>query len=128
MKKTKDGITIVQCDKCLQWVRAEHDDYPYADNGCQIHINGGYGEFIDIIGNEELPMILLCHDCTLELFRSIPKLRQDLIKNGHSVSIHNPNHPLCCEYSWCFDETNHEVKMGTKENFKPQKTFEIEEQ
>jgi hypothetical protein len=129
-KKTKKGVTVVQCDKCLSWVKSEHDEYGYADGGSQLTIHGGYGEFIDVLAEDEEPFIQLCHDCTLELFRSIPKLSPELLKNGHSVSIDNPSYPLCCEYSWGFnsydDQGNLICIYGDASNFKPQQTFELE--
>lgn len=128
----EDGTTVIQCEMCEQYVKTEyqgsHNDkfYPFIERGSQITITGGYGEFIDLTKVQAL----LCHDCTLMLFRMIPKLKN--LKGMHSVSIYDENYPLCCEYSWTFSETlditsneEPETIYGSVENFKSQTTYEV---
>lgn len=126
MRQLEDGTFVVQCDKCLQWVDNSLVDAPYADNGCQLRIHGGYSEFIDPIHEANEPLVLLCHDCTLEFFRSIPKLAPIAYQGQHSVSHTSPNYPLCCEYSWSTDEDG-ETIFGTPEDFKPQRTYDVKD-
>ena len=76
-----DGTNVMKCDMCSQYVKTVFDDHPYVDNGSEITIHGGYGQFMDLMSIE----LTLCHDCTLEIFRKVPKL-QKLVGNGlHSV-------------------------------------------
>ena len=124
------SITTMQCEMCLQYTRTEHPDYPFLDNGSQITINGGYGEFFDTIDQPNGIMLTICHDCTLKLFRMIPKLSADKINRLHSVSYFEANHPLCCEYSWTIDEQgprdesgNRPVINGTIEHAVSQTTY-----
>jgi hypothetical protein len=118
------SISILQCDMCLQYTRTEHTDYPFLDNGSQISTQGGYGEFFDGFTNQTSAIdITLCHDCTLKLFRMIPKLSHNNINRLHSVSSIETNYPLCCEYSWTIDNEgpkdeygNHPTIKGTIEH------------
>ena len=82
------------------------------DNGSAICIDGGYSLFHDDVENGCLIKLELCHECSLSLFRSIPVLSER--KGLHSVSINNPQYPLCCEFSWSIE--NGEVIYGTKED------------
>jgi hypothetical protein len=124
------SITILQCEMCLEYTRTEHSDYPFLDNGSEITINGGYGEFFDNINQPDGIKLTICHDCTLKLFRMIPKISADKINRLHSVSYFETNHPLCCEYSWTIDEEglldqqgNHPVINATIEHAVPQTTY-----
>lgn len=124
------SISILQCEMCLQYTRTEHTDYPFLDSGSQITIDGGYGEFFDNIQQPQGINLTICHDCTLKLFRMIPKLSPQNYKGLHSVSYFETNHPLCCEYSWTIDQQgpqdqygNHPVIYGTPEHAVPQTTY-----
>lgn len=100
---------IIYCDKCENSIEIN----PNPDRSLNISITGGYGMFID----SEMIELLFCHDCSVELFRSIPNLSSDKIYAQHSVSNKSKDYPLCCEYSWSFDD-NKEMVYGTEENFK----------
>lgn len=123
--KSTNGLDVIQCEMCEKYVKTEMQgsNYPFADGGSQIEIYGGYGEFYDSFGDNQNITVTLCHDCTRELFLSIPKLKK--YRGGHSVSVYSKNYPLCCEYSWTIDKETGEVVYGTEENFSPQETFEI---
>lgn len=127
IKTTNDGITVIQCEMCEQYVKTEFQghDYPIAENGSQITIHGGYGEFYDPMKEDQVISLTLCHDCTLSIFRMIPKLKDK--RGHHSVSYLNKNYPLCCEYSWTIDKETGEVIDGTKDNYSTQETFKIGE-
>lgn len=100
-----DGI--IYCDKCENSIEMN----PNPERSLNISITGGYGMFIDL----EMVELLFCHDCSLELFRSIPSLSRDKMNAQHSVSFKSPGYPLCCEYSWTFE--GDETIYGTKENY-----------
>ena len=110
-----DGIEY--CDKCESIIPT---DRLYQDNALDITLTGGYGMFMDLLTVE----LIFCHSCAVEFFRTIPMLSADKMNGLHSVSIHNEDYPLCCEYSWTFDENAKrdengkiEVIYGTKEHF-----------
>lgn len=98
---------IIYCDKCENSIKID----PNPDRSLNISITGGYGMFIDL----EMVELLLCHDCSLEFFRSIPSLSSDKFGAQHSVSCQSEEYPLCCEYSWAIQDD--EVVYGTKENY-----------
>lgn len=129
----EDGTTVIQCEMCERFVKTEWQGHvfgelvSYAERGSTISFVGGYGEFIDLTKVEAQ----LCHDCTLKLFRMIPKLKN--LHGLHSVSIYDDSYPLCCEYSWTFSEvsdptSNEESRTiyGSAEDFKPQKSYEVD--
>ena len=126
-----DNTNVVQCEMCERYVKTEWQGHiynhnsAYAERGSTITFVGGYGEFIDLVDISAL----LCHDCTLKLFRMIPKLKN--FKGMHSVSIYDDSYPLCCEYAWTlpddfkFGDDSSKTIYGTPENFKPQKSYEV---
>lgn len=134
IKTTNDGIDVIQCEMCEKYVKTEFQghDYPFADGGSEIEIIGGYGQFYDALSDDEIIKATLCHDCTLKLFRSIPKLKN--LRGLHSVSYLSENYPLCCEYSWTIDQDskkdehgNHPIINGVPSDWNPQTTYEVNE-
>lgn len=102
---------IKQCQGCgLQKTFDPFSDG--IDNGSVLHIDGGYGSFHDDIDNQCVISLILCHECTLSVFRSIPALSNR--KGLHSVRIDNPQYPLCCEFSWSLDGET--IIYGKKEH------------
>ena len=99
---------VIYCDKCENAILLD----PNPDRALSITMTGGYGMFIDL----EMFELLFCHSCSVELLRTIPNLSGDRIGGQHSVSHFSEDYPLCCEYSWTFD--NDRTVIGTKENFK----------
>lgn len=98
---------IVYCDKCENQIPLN----PNPDNALELQLTGGYGMFIDLT---EIDLII-CHDCAVEFFRSIPQLSSDKINGMHSVAFNNKHYPICCEYGW--HTVNNETVFGTKEDF-----------
>jgi hypothetical protein len=121
------AISILQCEMCLEYTRTIRPDSPYLDNGSQITISGGYSEFFDHFSLDEPNSISinLCHDCTLKIFRMIPKLSSDKFSNNHSVAYFEENHPLCCEYSWTINPDDQTVISGKFEDHSPQTTYNL---
>lgn len=106
-----DGIEY--CDKCESVIQNRY----YQDRAMDIRLSGGYGMFMDLIDVE----LIFCHSCSVEFFRSIPKLSSDKMNGMHSVPYDAPDYPLCCEYSWCIvrtgEDNQREAVNGTKEDF-----------
>lgn len=127
-----DGTTVIQCEMCERYVKTEwqgkiNGKYnSFAERGSVIIFEGGYGEFIDLTK----VVAQICHDCTLKIFRMIPKLKN--LKGMHSVSIYDESYPLCCEYSWTlpddykYGDDDSTTIYGTPEDFKPQTSYEVE--
>jgi len=128
----EDGTTVLQCEMCERYLKTEFQGshkgefYPFLERGSQMTIVGGYGEFVDLTDIK----VSLCHDCTLSIFRKIPKLKN--LKGMHSVSIYDDSYPLCCEYSWTSSQVldinsdeKPRITYGSAENFKPQKSYEV---
>ena len=109
-----DGIEY--CDKCESVIPNNY----YQDRAMDIHLSGGYGMFMDLTDVE----LIFCHSCSVEFFRSIPKLSSDKINGLHSVPYNAVDYPLCCEYSWTIDmdsekneNGNRRTIDGTREDF-----------
>ena len=100
---------IVYCDKCENKIPLN----PNPDNALELRLTGGYGMFVDLMEID----LTFCHKCAVELFRTIPSLSQDKIGGLHSVSYKSDDYPLCCEYSWKFEDESDKVVLGTKEHF-----------
>jgi hypothetical protein len=106
-----DGIEY--CDKCESVIENRF----YQDRAMDIRLTGGYGMFMDLMDVE----LIFCHSCSVEFFRSIPKLSPDKVNGMHSVPYDAVDYPLCCEYSWSFNKIGeghqYETIHGTKEDF-----------
>ena len=96
------------CDKCESVIEIN----PNPDRALCLTLTGGYGMFID----SDLVSLIFCHNCSVEFFRMIPQLSQDKFNGQHSVAYDDKDYPLCCEYSWMFDDKK--IIFGSKENFK----------
>ena len=84
-------MTVV-CDKCGKHVDIDSVNQHLPKNGLIIRIEGYYGGFSDP-DDYSASSVIVCHDCSLELFRSIPKFQK--LKGCHySYSDEN-----CCEFS-----------------------------
>jgi hypothetical protein len=97
----------IYCDKCESQIFLQ----PNPDNALNLKLTGGYAMFVDLTEID----LTFCHDCTVELFRSIPSLSADKIGSQHSVRTDSKDYPLCCEYSWTYE--NNQVVLGTKTHF-----------
>lgn len=114
----KDKMDVIKCDGCYQYVRRESVNSNYPDSGSEIHLDGGYGMFHD----SGRMTAILCHDCTIAIVRMIRSFSEsDNI--SHSVSVKSQAYPLCCEYSWTFDD-DHKVVRGSKFHFVPGLIYE----
>ena len=50
-----------RCQKCDQLIPVAYPGQPNTDNGLEVYLSGGYGEFIDSWDGD--PMVWLCHEC-----------------------------------------------------------------
>lgn len=107
---------MIECDMCER--QFEDDEYNSGtpERGLEVSLIGGYGLFHDDIENHCEKKIVLCHDCSLKVIRMIPKFADD--KGWHSVSYKSEDYPLCCEYSWSFEEGTTNTIYGTKQHYK----------
>jgi len=108
-------MNITICDMCQKQYEVDEFNAPTPERGLDVYLIGGYGLFHDDIENSCQKKITLCHDCSLKLIRMIPKYANQ--KGWHSVSYRANDYPLCCEYSWTFEEGTTETIYGTKDHF-----------
>lgn len=118
---------VPKCDKCEKEILVSEgfnmhvdSDGWLAENGLLISVDGYYGGFID---NYKDPAIELrfCHDCSVALWREIPKLQEYQKKGLHPV---NREESFCCEYSWTIseDETKYLFPDGSYKMLNEQNT------
>lgn len=107
-------MKTVKCDMCEKEFKDENGGTP--ERGLDVYLVGGYGLFHDDIENRCEKKIVLCHGCSLKIIRMIPKFADD--KGWHSVSYKAEDFPLCCEYSWSFEEGTTNTIYGTKQHYK----------
>lgn len=93
--------TTAHCEMCGLESLVDNWTKELFEGGIVLHLEGYYGAFHDNIDGPVT--VLLCHDCTAEIWRKIPKLVA-LGNNGlHSnLSGRIPNSPaesVCCEFS-----------------------------
>jgi hypothetical protein len=81
------------CEKCSKSVDSEFFSTNLPENGIILKLQGYYGGFDDPSDYSDMT-VLICHDCSLELFRSIPKLQER--KGCH----YSRSDKKCCEFSW----------------------------
>lgn len=108
-------VKIIICDMCEKEYESDEFNPSTPDRGLDLYLVGGYGLFHDDIENKCEKKVILCHACSLKLVRMIPKFANE--KGWHSVSIHSDEYPLCCEYSWTFEDGTTETVYGTKDHF-----------
>lgn len=81
------------CEKCLKEIKNDSINSHLPENGLIVKIEGYYGGFDDPSDYTDMT-IIICHDCSLELFKSIPKLQNRKgCHYSHSAS-------QCCDFSW----------------------------
>lgn len=88
------------CDKCeketegssMNMHLAENDHM--IENGIEIEVFGYYSGFFDDMKDNSVT-VKLCHECSLELWDSIPKL-----KNSGKASHSTVSGDKCCKYWW----------------------------
>lgn len=101
------------CDRCQKEILVsegfnmhyENMDDWLADNGLIISVEGYYDGFLDDY-DQPATKLRFCHDCSLDFWRWIPKLRDAKERGLHSL---RPGQDFCCEYSWKFDEATNSV-------------------
>lgn len=98
----------MKCDKCE--IEFPHDynsiKREVPDNGLYVKLIGGYGLFNDPLDENDLSLVL-CHDCCVEFFRTIPKFKK--LKGLHVSHRYDERQPFCCEYSWSWDEEENAI-------------------
>lgn len=75
IRQTGDGKDRLQCEACQKFFECvfPDTDTPHIDGGCTVSVSvGQYAGFNDTPAGDV--SALLCHDCTLEIYRKIPKL------------------------------------------------------
>lgn len=75
-RKTVDGKEHLQCESCLEYFECASSDpeTPHIDGGSTMCLStGDYAGFNDM--NAGGITVVLCHDCSLKIYRSVPKLR-----------------------------------------------------
>lgn len=100
---------ILNCDNCGQpappvgWENPNIRDRlepTQVNNGLMVVVPGGYGMFTDSYDVDSVEFVL-CHDCSVRLFREWPMLVERFGARGH--------HPWrdgeepCCEFGWAFE-------------------------
>lgn len=76
-KKLVDDETYFQCEMCEKYYKSNYPNstHPIIDGGCVMNLSTySYGEFNDM-GYGPGISILICHDCTLGIYRKTPKLK-----------------------------------------------------
>lgn len=90
-------MTSKPCDICGKESPVDSINRDCLEEGVILTFDGYYGSFYDSI--DETPWALLCHDCTAELWRKIPKFE----KYGKSFHRNSPYYCTqeepCCEFS-----------------------------
>ena len=92
------------CDKCEKQVEGSSmnvhlDEKDYmVENGLELEVFGYYSGFFDDMEEPSIT-IKLCHDCSHELWDSIPKL-----KNSGKASHSTVGNTKCCKYWWGTEE------------------------
>ena len=102
-----------QCDKCEKEILVsegfnahyENSDSWLAENGLIVIVDGYYGGFIDDYDEPEMKL-RLCHECSVDFWSQIPKLRGRKDKGLHPLK---PNEDFCCDYSWTFNDKTSEI-------------------
>lgn len=88
-----DGVNHVFCDSCDGMVPATtQKELP--DDGSELHLSGWYGGFTDMMMREEEHHLILCHDCSLAVWRAVPKLAK--LRGLHPTV----DDVACCEFHW----------------------------
>ena len=103
----------MSCDKCNKEILVTEGFNTHyknkndwlAENGLIIVVDGYYGGFIDDYDQPAMKL-RFCHDCSVEFWSQIPKLRSIQEKGLHPIK---PEKDFCCEYSWTFNEDTNQV-------------------
>lgn len=81
-RKETNGVEYLQCEACENYfeeVRCRKDNLPLIVGGCHISVSSGdYSGFNDESGGEDFKA-MLCHDCTLKVYRMISKFKNAAI-------------------------------------------------
>ena len=92
-----NGVPHFVCQGCDAVVNAHTQD-TLPDEGLIVTLRGYYGGFTDTMPGEEPQELILCHDCSLAVWRAIPVLRD--IRGLHSTVSDG----ACCEFQWTFGQ------------------------
>jgi len=92
------------CDKCEKEaeessmnLHLDEKDH-MIENGLEFEVFGYYSGFFDDMNDNSI-LIKLCHDCSKEIWDSIPKL-----KNSGKASHSTIGNVKCCNYWWGIEE------------------------
>ena len=91
-----DNVPHTICDGCDAIVTCRDQlDAALPDEGIMISLDGWYGGFVDNVF-EPAEKHVLCHDCTLAVYRAVPNLAKQ--RGLHSTR----ENVVCCEFQWTF--------------------------
>lgn len=123
--QTIDPSVTVPCDNCGNGVEIVGSKvYPNGETqpmqtkqGATWNLGGGYNEFIDSWDTDT--HVVLCHDCTLAVFRALPgvvkKWYPNVEHHYESLGWHPYNgSPPCCEFGWTLDESDNRSEKGVR--------------
>lgn len=93
---------VIKCDGCGNDVPC-FSQVNLPEHGLYLKIAtmdyyGGFSDFIE----EDPPEFLICHDCSLTLLTSLPRIASKLPKGLHPCELDKP----CCDYAWKWTDGN----------------------
>lgn len=100
-----EGVPVVACARCENMVPCtQQPEAGLPDDGLRVLLRGWYGGFHDFaFSDDDDPMFLLCHDCSVWLYAQFPFIER---RTGlHPGNADN----WCCPHAW--DHRNGELVL-----------------
>lgn len=92
-----DNKIHARCTRCEKLKPAHQQAGEFFDGGIDFIIYGGYGMYYDPFHEDECVKVNLCHDCAVEVLKSIGVYNDPLFKGGHPTER---NAEPCCDNCW----------------------------
>ena len=93
--KMIDNLVHAKCERCKQFKKAHSQAGHSIEGGIRVDFIGGYADYYDPIGADELVRIDICHECTVEVLKFIGVYNNSKFHAGHSSKDQ-----ACCDNCW----------------------------
>ncbi len=104
-----EPLSVIKCDGCDKDVPCfSQNKLPEHGLSLRLATMDYYGGFSDFIEGDP-PEFLLCHDCSLTLLTSLPRIASKLPKGLHPCELEKP----CCDYAWKWTDDDGQWKNKT---------------